>query len=132
MKKMYMIAIVLATTGLAWCTLKGPIIPQLSTGDTQLSTGIQTELTGEMGTWTTNIDSGVVPMMSGSEDVAAQQSGIMAEVKETTSECEFQSSGNGTQPLFFPDLRKTASFWYFNARNSSPILPTTFLKLLSA
>ena len=82
MKKMYMIAIVLATTGLAWCTLKGPIIPQFSTGDTQLSTGIQTELTGEIGTWTTNIDSGVVPMISGSEDVAAQQSGVMAEVKK--------------------------------------------------
>lgn len=83
MKKMYIMTTVLLSMGLAWCTLKGPTIPEISTGDVQVSTGEEISNTG---TINEIIDSSEVPMVSGSEDVAQQQSGVMAEVQKIIDE----------------------------------------------
>lgn len=82
MKKLYMLAWVLLIASLAGCTPKTPILPDLSTGNNQLTT--QTDLTGTV-SWTLtqetgqSVDAVVVPMVEGSEDISAQESDVVAQ-----------------------------------------------------
>ena len=105
MKKLYMVGLFLIAASLTGCTLKGPVVPNLSTGDVLPTT--ETEITGVVTTWldvvwteltgildtgsvvegaNSSIDSWVVPMVAGSEDAVAQQSGVAAQIQKLIDE----------------------------------------------
>ena len=86
MKKLYMLGLLLVAASTAGCTLKAPTIPLLSTGNTQIITGADTgtTTTGEVVVWATltwPFDSWVVPVVTGSDWVTAEQSGVIADIK---------------------------------------------------
>lgn len=88
------------TASLTGCTLKAPTVPDFDTGNIQWITWTEvigmeftwTELTWTELTWTISeelsnaIDSGVVPMVEGSEEVIIKQDGVVTEVKKLIEE----------------------------------------------
>jgi len=102
MKKVYMVGLLIMAASLAGCALKGPIVPNISTGDVLPipATGIKGDTTtwwdvvatGILDTWsvvegtTSSIDSWVIPMVAGSEDAAVQQSGVAAQMQKLIDE----------------------------------------------
>ena len=97
MKKVYMLGLLLVAVSTAGCTLKGPTIPELSTGNTQIITGTVltgaetgTITTGEVLVWTAltwSFDSWIVPVVTGSD----QQSWVTADVKALIEQRNAQS-----------------------------------------
>ena len=101
MKKVYMLGVLLVAVSTAGCTLKGPTIPELSTGNTQIITGTVltgaetgTITTGEVLVWTAltwSFDSWIVPVVTGSNEATPGQSWVTADVKALIDERNAQS-----------------------------------------
>lgn len=95
-----MLGLLVMTASLTGCTLKAPTVPDFDTGNIQWITWTEvigmeftgTELTWTELTWTISeelsnaIDSGVVPMVEGSEEVIIKQDGVVTEVKKLIEE----------------------------------------------
>ncbi len=71
MKKVYAVSFLLVVISLAWCTLKGPKISEVLTGNVltwvEVTGGITTTTGNAMEEFTWAFDSWIVPMVTGSE-----------------------------------------------------------------
>lgn len=105
MKKLYMVGVILITASIAGCSLKITKIPAVSTGDVKTTVSVSPQVTPEItwdivGTWvpssamqefTGEIDSWVVPTVTGSKTITPAQSALSAEVKAIIENRKTQS-----------------------------------------